>query len=91
MMCAVQCYVPQLNLISALEVVKCVRDDIKLRCENMTEKYVQKLTADFVSSNNVGQRPKRTTMLPSAFGNVVVTEPVPSANSRRPIINTFRE
>ena len=56
MMCAVQCYVPQLNLISALEVVKCVRDDIKSRCENMTEKYVQKLTADFVSSNNVDQR-----------------------------------
>lgn len=85
------------NFISALDVVYCVKEDIKVKRENITNNKVRKMIDDFLESvrvtttNGVQRGPRRNTAIPSHFHDFLVTESVPSENNRLPNIQIFIE
>ena len=82
------------NFISALEVVNSVKEDIKSEREtvtNETKKMVDDFLEDvrFTTTNGEQRRPRRNTAIPSSFNDFLVTESLPSENSKRPNIQIF--
>ena len=85
------------NLISALNVVNSVKDDIKLKRETTNDEKVKKMVDDFLesvrvtSTNGVQRRPRRHTAMPSRFDDFLVTEHAPSENNGRSNYQIFIE
>ncbi|CAB4010741.1 Hypothetical predicted protein [Paramuricea clavata] len=85
------------NFISALEVVKRVKDDIKSECHTVTNEKTKKMVDEFLedvkvsTSSGEQHRPKRNTAIPSRFDDFLVTESLPSENTKHPNIQIFIE
>ena len=85
------------NFISALEVIKSVKEEIKSERETVTDEKTKKMVVDFfegvrvTTTNGEQRRPRRNTAISSRFTDFLVTENLPSENNRRPNIQIFIE
>ena len=85
------------NFISALDVVKSVKEDIKLERDTVTSEKTKKMVDEFLDDVKVSTtsgkqgRPKRNTAIPHRFDDFLVTESLPSENTERPNIQIFIE
>ena len=86
------------NFISALEVIKSVKEEIKSERKTVTDEKTKKMVVDFfegvrvTTTNGEQRRPRRNTAISSRFTDFLVTKnQLPSENNRRPNIRIFIE